>query len=149
MKRKIKEKLIKWSRSEAVYKLKYFEVFIALAMIVSFIPVALYDIGAVIFLEKTYNILNTIFIIVLGIGVMVITITEILNTIESKYNDGENLLYVLGSNRKVTECIIWFLFYIALLIPFAKLRLICYLIFMVLYIILPRKIENYFKEKLR
>ena len=149
MKRKIKEKLIKWSRSEAVYKLKYFELFIALAMIVSFIPVVLYDIGAVIFLEKTYNILNTIFIIVLGIGVMVITITEILNTIESKYNDGENLLYVLGSNRKVTECIIWFLFYIALLIPFAKLRLICYLLFMVLYIILPKKIENYFKEKLR
>lgn len=150
MAKKIKEQLIKWSRN--VEKVENFSRFITLILIVVFVPIVFYDFGVGIFSEKVFNILFVVLKIMICIAIFILIFKDILITIRSKedINDsGTKLMYIIFSNRTITEDIIISLLFANFLLPFAHLRLPCYFILLIAHIILPGRVAKYFEGKLK
>ncbi len=142
---KIKEKLIKWSRNvEEVGKVsKCFTIFIFVLFIILFLS----DIGIKFWAEGIYSMLWGIFGIVLGLGVCVCIVENILYAIDKKkeYCYKNRLITIILSEKDAIDSI----FILILLILFAVLDSTwIFILWFILYIILPRKVANYFEEKL-
>ncbi len=142
---KIKEKLIKWSRNvEEVGKVsKCFTIFIFVLFIILFLS----DIGIKFWAEGIYSILWGIFGIVLGLGVCVCIAESILNAIDKKkeYCYKNRLITIILSEKDAIDSI----FILILLILFALLDSTwIFILWFILYIILPRKVADYFEKKL-
>lgn len=143
----IKEKLVKWSRKAE--KLEKISKFFAYAILISLIPLVLCDIGFKLFPEYIYSALWIILGVALIVGICIKTAESVLNAVKrNKDNIYKNkLLNILLSEEDVVWSIICILFLITIVVVY-DFKIWLYILWLILLYILPRKVANYFKEKL-
>lgn len=145
----MKEKLIEWSRNAD--KVEKFSKVIDLILILLFVPIFLWDIGAKLFSEGVYDILFAVFAVLLAIGICVLIVKNILIAIRDmkKYNlSNIKLHYILLSNKDLIESIILCVAFIAAIILPVSARGIGIVVFLILDMVIPKSVAKHFREKI-
>lgn len=145
METKIKQKLVKLSRyAEKLEKISRFFAYTALIVI---IPLILCDIGFKLFPQYIYFIFWVVLGIALTVGICIYTIKSVLCAVKDNTENiyKNKLVYVILSEENVVWSIITILFMIILAFDF---KVWLYIIWLILILILPRKVSKHFKNKL-
>lgn len=140
---KIKKELVKWSRNEEKFE-KASQIFLLITLIF-FVSIVLPDMGLKLFPE----IICKVFMgIALVIAICLKGIGEFLGLIKiNEQNIYKNkLLYIFFSSKEMISSIIVILYLIIGLV--VEFKLWMYVLLFILFFVIPKKVSNYFKQKL-